>query len=176
MSVGVYPASLLPYSSAVASSRILVHLPALRSHPGSILSGDERVFIFGGGGVLGLGFGLCYTYPGSASSTRWASWEKTPSSIKLSRTNRWCTRANSGNWDWWGANADSDPWRGGWGRREGVTRNEVHGACGGTCRLAWPPRGATIPHHASREPSFLQVPTLIFIMVRSMQCSGGSDG
>ena len=42
-SVGVYPASLLPYSSVVTSSRILVHLPALRSHPGSILSGDERV-------------------------------------------------------------------------------------------------------------------------------------
>ena len=74
---------------------------------------------------------------------------------------RWRTRANFGNWDWWGANADSDPWRGGWGRREGVTRNEVHGACGGTCRLAWSPRGATIPHHASREPISLQVPTLI---------------
>ena len=89
---------------------------------------------------------------------------------------RWRTRANFGNWDWWGANADSDPWRGGWGRREGVTRNEVHGACGGTCRLAWSPRGATIPHHASREPISLQVPTLILPMVRLTQSSGCSDG
>ena len=43
----------------MASSRVLVHLPALRSHPGSILSGDERVFIFGGGGVFRFG-GLVY--------------------------------------------------------------------------------------------------------------------
>ena len=30
--------NMLPYSSVVTSSRILVHLPALRSHPGSFLS------------------------------------------------------------------------------------------------------------------------------------------
>ena len=51
LSVDVYTAPLVPYSSVVTSSRILVHLPALRSRPGSILPGDERVLLAGGGGV-----------------------------------------------------------------------------------------------------------------------------